>query len=105
MSREQLPGSTETLILRLLQDKDMYGYEMVTELARRSNNEFTLKEGTLYPLLHLLEKQKAVESYDERVDNRTRRYYHLTEEGRARLEEKKEEWARYASAVSAILCS
>ena len=105
MSREQLPGSTETLIMRLLQEKDMYGYEMVTELARRSNNEFALKEGTLYPLLHLLEKQKVVESYDERVDNRTRRYYHLTETGRARLEEKKEEWTRYASAVSAILCS
>ena len=57
IEKSLLSGSTPLLILALLKDSDMYGYEMVTELARRSDNTFELKEGTLYPVLHGLEKQ------------------------------------------------
>ena len=45
-------GSTGLLLLRLLEEQDLYGYEMIELLAERSNNVFSLKAGTLYPLLH-----------------------------------------------------
>ena len=47
--------STALLVLKLLEQEDMYGYRMIEELARRSDNVFALKAGTLYPLLHQLE--------------------------------------------------
>ncbi len=95
----------DMLILHLLAERDMYGYEMVTELARRSSDVFQLKEGTLYPLLHRLEKEGAVSAYEEKVEGRTRRYYRITRRGRGRLREQKEAWVRYAGAVNAVLCA
>jgi PadR family transcriptional regulator PadR len=105
MAREQEPGGMDMLILHLLAERDMYGYEMVTELARRSSDVFQLKEGTLYPLLHRLEKEGAVSAYEEKVEGRTRRYYRITRRGRGRLREQKEAWVRYAGAVNAVLCA
>ena len=55
-------GSNAMLVLSLLKDGDKYGYEMVQELKRRSDNVFALKEGTLYPLLHALENAGEVKS-------------------------------------------
>ena len=55
VDKELLKGSTTMLILRLLETGDMYGYQMVRELELRSEGIFTLKEGTLYPILHTLE--------------------------------------------------
>lgn len=97
-------GSTAMLVLSLLSDGDKYGYEMVTELARRSNNAFELKEGTLYPLLHALEKAGEVRAYERIASSgRTRRYYALTERGRGRLAEKTEEWRFFSESVNAVL--
>ena len=103
MAREQEPGGLDLLILHLLSERDMYGYEMVTELARRSEEVFQLKEGTLYPLLHRLEKEKALTAYEEKKDGRVRRYYRLTRRGREKLTERSEAWERYAGAVNAVL--
>ena len=63
IEKSLLSGSTPLLVLSLLKDGDKYGYEMVTELAKRSDNTFQLKEGTLYPLLHTLEKNGFVTAY------------------------------------------
>ena len=60
MAREATPGGLDLLVLHLLSEREMYGYEIVTELASRSNAVFQMKEGTLYPLLHRLEKDGAV---------------------------------------------
>lgn len=99
-----LSGSTPMLVLALLKDGDKYGYEMVAELARRSNNTFLLKEGTLYPLLHTLEKNNWVKSYIKVTDSgRERKYYKLTEEGRAHLEYKKQEWTLFSEQVNSVL--
>jgi len=103
MAREQSPGSLELLILHLLGERDMYGYEMVTELARRSQAVFQLKEGTLYPLLHRLEKEGAVSAYEEKKEGRVRRYYRLTRRGRGRLAEETQAWARFSGAVNGVL--
>ena len=99
-----LAGSTTLLVLSLLSKGDKYGYEMIAELESRSNRAFTLKEGTLYPILHTLEKSGAVESYEkEAPTGRTRKYYHITKKGLRLLGEKKEEWASFSQAVNAVL--
>ena len=76
-----ISGSNAMLVLSLLKDGDKYGYEMVQELKRRSDNVFALKEGTLYPLLHRLEKEGSVSAYEEKKEGRVRRYYRLTRKG------------------------
>ena len=92
------------LLLKLLEETDMYGYQMIEELSQKSNDTFTLKAGTLYPLLHQLEQQGMVTSYDDSADNqRIRKYYSLTKKGRGLLADKKAEWKAFSSAVNQVL--
>ena len=105
IDKSLLSGSTTMLILRLLESQDMYGYQMIEMLERQSDNVFTLKAGTLYPILHGLEKQGMVESYDEpEPENaRPRKYYSITRAGKKLLKEKKEEWQIYSNAVNLVM--
>ena len=104
IDKSLLTGSTTVLILKLLEEKDMYGYEMISNLAKNSNHTFDLKAGTLYPLLHNLEKNGIVESYEESTaSERTRKYYHLTEKGKDVLKIKEKEWHEYSTAVNRVL--
>lgn len=99
-----LTGSTTTLILKLLEEKDMYGYQMIETLAQKSDHTFDLKAGTLYPILHSLENKGCVESYEQKSENeRMRKYYHLTAKGKKLLREKHLEWVSYSSAVNKVL--
>jgi len=99
-----LAGSSGMLILKLLSEGDMYGYQITSELARRSDDTFKMKAGTLYPLLHSLEEKGLVSAYDKTADNgKSRRYYSLTHQGRGILQEKTAEWHFYTAAVNAIL--
>ena len=99
-----LTGSTTMLILKLLDETNMYGYQMIEELRKKSNNAFELKAGTLYPLLHTLEQKDMLTSYEETADNvRVRKYYSITKNGRKHLKEKKEEWKTYTAAVNDVL--
>ena len=61
-----VPGSAQMLLLRLLAERDMYGYQMIEELAQRSNDTFALKAGTLYPILHALEADGSIEDVYKR---------------------------------------
>ena len=97
-------GNTTMLVLKLLEAKDMYGYQIIEELSNKSENVFLLKTGTLYPLLHGLENDGMISSYDEKADNqRTRRYYQLTNKGKRLLAKKQEEWKKYTQAVSCVM--
>ena len=99
-----LSGSTTLLVLSLLSSGDKYGYEMIAELEARSDHTFTLKEGTLYPILHTLEKDGAVKSYEkEAPTGRMRKYYRLTRRGAAVLREEAAAWQTYSGAVNAVL--
>lgn len=89
IDRSLLTGSTTMLILKLLEQKDMYGYEMIEQLSKQSQNTFSLKAGTLYPLLHNLEVKGMVQSYDSEGHGRMRKYYKLTNDGHGLLEDKK----------------
>jgi len=104
IDKSLLSGSTPMLILALLATQDMYGYEMVTELSKRSDDTFHLKEGTLYPLLHTMEKNKWVTSYTTQAPNgRERKYYRITPGGREQLAHKEEEWRLFSEKVSTVL--
>ena len=103
LDKSLVSGSTTMLILKLLSEKDMYGYEMIETLQARSQNVFELKAGTLYPLLHTLEQNGLLTVYEKEVSGKTRKYYHITKQGRKTLQEKKEEWKLYTEAVANVL--
>ncbi len=109
MSQEKslVPGSAQMLLLRLLAERDMYGYHMIEELAKRSNDTFALKAGTLYPILHALEAEGSIESYEQPggpvTAGRPRRYYRITSAGRGVLEARQSEWRRVSRAINAVL--
>lgn len=104
VDKSLISGSTAMLILRLLESEDMYGYQMIETLDKQSNNVFTLKAGTLYPLLHGLEQEGIVKSYEIIAENaRSRKYYSITNAGRKLLQDKKDEWEIYSSAVNLVL--
>ena len=104
ISKELLKGTTTLLILQLLKEGDKYGYEMVKELGTRSQDVFTLKEGTLYPILHNLESEGMIEAYwEETASTRKRKYYRITKKGTKLLKEKKTEWQIYSKNVANII--
>ncbi len=103
VNKSLISGSTSMLILNLLAEKDMYGYEMIEVLHKQSNHVFDLKAGTLYPLLHTLEEQAYLESYEDLESAKVRKYYRITKSGRKYLKEKKEEWMEYSKAVNGVL--
>lgn len=106
MKKKQNIEHTQLLVLTLLAGEDMYGYQMILELARRSDHTFEMKEGTLYPVLHGLEQSGMVEAYQQEAPTgRMRKYYHLTRRGGALLKSEKEAWQSYAGAVNAVLRS
>ena len=69
MEKTLVTRSTGMLLLKLIENEDMYGYQMIEELARRSDDTFTLKAGTLYPMLHDLEKAGLITAYEKTADN------------------------------------
>jgi len=102
--KDALSGNTTMLILRLLAEKELYGYQIIEELARKSENVFQLKTGTLYPILHGLEKDGMVTSYDQGTEHaRVRKYYKLTSKGKNLLKTKREEWTAYTKAIGRIM--
>lgn len=91
------------LLLKLLEEKDMYGYEMIDTLRKKSNNVFELKAGTLYPLLHNMESKGLLTAYEQEFAGKKRKYYSITKEGKGLLEKKKTEWNEYQTAVASVL--
>mgnify|MGYP002508237870 CR=1 FL=1 len=76
------PASVSMLVLALLKGREMYGYQIIEELDKRSEHVFQMKEGTLYPVLHGLEKDRLVTAREAVTEKgRTRRYYAVTEKG------------------------
>lgn len=94
---------TGLLALKLLSGGDMYGYQMITELERRSDSTFRMKEGTLYPVLKKLQNAGAVEAYTAEVSGRTRKYYRITARGRAEMETEEARWREYERGMDSVL--
>ena len=103
VDKSLLSGSTMMLLLKLLSEKEMYGYEMIETLRERSQNVFELKAGTLYPLLHTMEEKEMLSVCDKEVGEKVRKYYRITKYGRKVLREKQDEWNTYAQAVGEVM--
>jgi len=104
MERDLRKGSSKVLILNMLSEGPMYGYQIAKELKRRSDGYFSFKEGTLYPALHRLEKDGLLRSEWQIVEKGpSRKYYHLTEEGRKVLADSTKEWTAFSRRLLSIL--
>lgn len=104
VNKALMSGSTSLLVLHLISTKDMYGYEIVGELEARSENVFSLKEGTLYPVLHGLEKDGLTSSYmGSSSSGKKRKYYKITKKGLSALEQRKAEWTVFSDGVNNVL--
>jgi PadR family transcriptional regulator PadR len=104
MERDLRKGSTRVLILNVLVEKPMYGYQISKELKRRSDGYFSFKEGTLYPALHRMEKNGLLRSEWQVVEKGpSRKYYYITEEGRKVLADSAREWTTFSRQLLGIL--
>ena len=99
VNKELLKGSTSMLILSILEEKNMYGYQMILCMKEKSQGMFEMKEGTLYPILYRLEDDGLVESQWSVPQNKesSRKYYCLTEKGKEQLKALKLLWKRIRS--------
>ncbi len=104
MDKKLMAISTSMMILKLLDKQEMYRYQIIKELEGQSEKVFVLKEGTLYPILHGLEQQAAIESFEQTADTgRVRKYYRITKTGEKMLKDKTEEWETYQRAVNKVM--
>ena len=102
--RELLKGSTDTLLLSLITQKPIYGYQIIKEMEKKSNGYFQFKEGTLYPALHRLEKAGYIKGQWQRLANgQERRYYYIQEKGIRALEDRLETWRNFSMAVNMVM--
>ncbi len=101
---EPMKSSSESLLLCLIGQQPMYGYQILKELERRSEGYFHFKEGTLYPALHRLEKSGLIVGKWQMLPNgRQRRYYYITDKGRQVLAEKMSQWRDFLTAMNLII--
>ena len=101
--RELLKGSTDGLLLSLINRQPTYGYKIIKELDTRSKGYFQFKEGTLYPALHRLEKAGLLQGKWQRLPSgQERRYYYITPKGQKALAERLAVWQNFSTAVALI---
>lgn len=98
-----MTGIPELLILRLLLDREMYGYELVQAIQNATGSAIKLGEGVVYPILHSLEERACLKARSKPVNGRTRVYYSTTADGRKRLSAMIGEWQRINAAVSSVV--
>ncbi len=103
ISKELVKGSTSMLVLSVLKEEDLYGYKIIKKIESLSEDVFVLKEGTLYPILHALEKEKFLESYWDENGGRKRKFYHITKKGLNMLKDKAKEWQTFSVSVNKVL--
>jgi PadR family transcriptional regulator, regulatory protein PadR len=103
MSKERLKGHLDMLLLSVLAAGPAHGYAVITALRARSEGEFDLPEGTVYPALHRLEGAGLLSSSWSDADGRRRRVYALTGKGATALADQRTAWARFAGGIGAVL--
>ena len=102
--RDWLLGNIEPLLLYLIFEDPMYGYQIIRELETRSHGYFKFKEGTLYPVLHRLEKEGLIRGqWQVLPSGRQRKYYHITDKGRFALAERQSQWREFLTAMDLVV--
>ena len=106
IARELRRGSLELVVLQVLAPAEAYGYEIVTMLASRTDGVLAVTDGTLYPVLYRLERAGLVAVRWETPERGVpRKYYRLTDAGRAELERLRHEWNTFVSAMAQLLAN
>lgn len=98
-----MSGVPELLVLRLLSQRPMYGYELVKSIKLASNESITLAEGVVYPTLHSLEKRGFLKASEKVIEGRSRIYYQTTAKGSKRLNHLASQWKQISGGIEAIL--
>jgi len=98
-----MTGVPELLLLRLLDNREMYGYELVRSIREVTSEAISLGEGVIYPALHSLERNGSLKSKRKPVQGRTRVYYSVTRKGRERLEKLQNDWQRIQTGITSAL--
>jgi len=102
--QELMKGNTASLLLCLIVQQPMYGYQIIKELGKRSLGYFKFKEGTLYPVLHRLERAGLIKGRWQVLPNgRQRKYYYITDKGLATLAAKRNQWQDFLVAMNLII--
>jgi len=99
-------GALEIIVLSTVERGDVYGYELIKDMERRSEGYFTLKEGSLYPIMYRLEDKGYIESYKKSFEGERkvpRKYYRITEAGRLALNEMVEAWNEFNLQVNSMI--
>ena len=98
-------GILEILVLKLLEDNEKYGYQLISELKDLSDGMFTVKEGTLYPILYRLEDEELVVNYWSVPEGKevSKKYYKITDKGRETLQEATKLWKTFSKNVNTII--
>ena len=104
--RDLIRSVAEPIVLKLVAERAMYGYEIIKVVNERTDQAFEWKEGTLYPCLHRLEGQGLIQSEWVTADSgKDRKYYKITAQGKRRLKVKLTEWAAFSSAMESLLAT
>ena len=98
-----MSGIPELLILRILNQREMYGYELVKMIRVATGEAISLGEGVVYPVLHSLERNGALKARRKKINGRERVYYSLSAKGRKRLNALTGDWERINSGVISAL--
>ena len=102
--RDLVRSVAEPVVLKLVAEKPMYGYEIIKVVNERTDGAFAWKEGTLYPCLHRLEASGLIQSqWQEQENGRKRKYYSITPKGEGVLKSKTDEWASFSACVQVLL--
>jgi PadR family transcriptional regulator PadR len=103
IERELMRGAGPLAVLRLLENGEKYGYELVKHLDRQSNGVLAMGQSTLYPLLYNLESKRLIASRVETADNgRSRKYYRLTNKGKRKLVRDRKQWEALSIAMGKL---
>ena len=92
MDKEMMKGSIDLLLMSLIAQKDLYGYEIIQILKQLSDDTYEMSDGTLYAALKRLERKEWVESYWSVTDSGRRKYYHIKDAGKKALDSKRKNW-------------
>jgi len=103
LSPELLRGSLELMVLSVLADEPKYGYLIQQQLRSTSREMVDIQAGTLYPILHRLEKDKAIRAKWDESTGRPRKWYELTAAGRKRLVQRTQTWEAYVECVRRVI--
>ena len=104
INSDLIRGHLETVILKLIIEQDRYGYEIAKNIKERTNNEFQIKEATLYSIVKRLEDKDLIESYKGKLTHgKTRRYYRVTTLGKVYYKEKISEWIELKEVLESLL--